>query len=110
MTTDSGRSPVNERIVDIAERMLSCELEVIAGSRMIAQLATYSAHPDDERFHAFVAVASETDDFPTEEDPQNWEPTAWARKELERREYASRVEEVVLEECRALLEKLRSAL
>ncbi len=109
MTTDSGRSQINERIVDLAQQMLSGKLEVIAGSRMIAHLAGYSEYSDDERFHAFVAVASETDDFPTEDDPQNWEPTAWARKELERREYASRVKEIVLAECRALVEKLRPA-
>jgi len=70
-------SIIRQRIVDTAQRMLKGSLSGIEGARILASLRHEAAvREDDPDFMVFVAIASETDDFPADAARQYWSTEA----------------------------------
>jgi hypothetical protein len=94
ITNESYVANIRAEVVDVARRMLSGELEYLDGARRLAGLRHEAAvREDDPDFMAFVAIDSETDEFPIGRVRSEWpddvlqklqpeidEATAWARQ------------------------------
>jgi hypothetical protein len=93
--------------VDVATQVVNGEVGIIAGSRVLLRLG-HELVPDtrvDPDFVVFLALDSETDHLPLEDERHNWEPAAFAQKQLE----VARLEELsrpgVVAACRAIIDR-----
>jgi hypothetical protein len=105
MAEHTQPDPPRMRILQVAEKMLSGDLDLFEGCHEIHGLRHHLEDPDDEAFLVIAGVASETDVYPIGDARTYWDPQALARQDRERDEYMSRVREVVWEACRAIISK-----
>jgi hypothetical protein len=70
-------------LVKIAKAVLNSEVGIILGSRIIQSFRPELAADFDPDFMAFVAVDSDTDHLPVDEERNNWSAEALARKDIE---------------------------
>jgi len=88
------------RVAELAQQILSGELDVLDGSSQIAGLRgeiEIDLHDDD--IMAFVFVDSETDHLPIGPEAQNWSDEALARKESDLRRAREWAINTVRAEC-----------
>ena len=93
-----------EQIAAMAQAMLDGGVDLQDGCREICglqhQLSKSEAHNKD--LLVLVGVDSELDDCPIGAARQHWEPAALAAKDRQRDEYLRRVNDRLLNACRAL--------
>jgi len=97
--------PLQSRISDAAQKILSEELGIVEGCRLLSQLRARLDDPTNELFDTFVAVASETEDLPLGELRSQWSKESLARIEARVNAYINRMREIVLEDCRVLVKE-----
>ena len=97
MSREQYLQSVRNKIVETAQAMLNGDIDYLIGARRLASLRhDASVKDDDEDFTVFVAIASETDDFPLGSVRARWDrqaldrlqpeidaAEAWARKRAE---------------------------
>jgi hypothetical protein len=91
--------------VEVAQAILSGSIGLIAGCRSLASLA-HTLVDDacvDPDFVVFVAVESETDHLPLEDQRVHWEAAAFANKRHEIHAYESQAREEVANACRSVV-------
>ena len=97
-------------LVDVGEKMISGEVDPVAGSREIAHLspggdeATYAAYADQGPFAPFISIDLQADDY----DVWIGDRTLWSDefvqdRDLRYAEYARSLQPEIAEHCRALL-------
>jgi hypothetical protein len=107
MLSEEIKRAKTREAVEIARRILTGEVGVIAGCRALTALSD-SVVLDwavDQDFVVFGAVESESDALPLEDQQNNWEGTAYDAKQLEVRRYESQVRDDVLKACRSLVDR-----
>jgi hypothetical protein len=105
MLSDEISRSNTRKAVEVARRILSGDIGMIAGCRQLAALGD-SVVPDcrvDTDFVVFVAVKSESDALPLEDQRHNWDPSAYDAKQVEVARFESDVREDVLKACRSVV-------
>jgi hypothetical protein len=93
------------KIVAICEAVLKEEIGVIAGSRRLKSLGYELCGDHDEDFLVFVAIDSETDHLPVDQDRRNWGAEALERKDTEIAEAEALYKDEAFAACRKLIER-----
>lgn len=96
---------VKEKIVATAKDMLTGDIGIILGSRKLYSLSYELGDQRDLDFNIFIAVDSETDHLPVDDERENWSEEALKRKDVEIAEYESCNREQVMDACRKLIQR-----
>jgi hypothetical protein len=99
------RTPQAETI-EIAEKMLAGEVELVDGCRRLVQRLRSAGLADDPDAITIFGIESETDHLPAGAERNNWDPAILAAKDRERDEYLDRVRSKLLAACRAIIGRL----
>ena len=93
------------KLVLTARSMIDGSMGIVKGCRRVCQLRYGTPDMDDEIFDPFVAVESQTDDYPLEEERARY--AADYLKELDQKvsNYVEEVRPRVLEACQHLVER-----
>jgi hypothetical protein len=106
MTHEEYVESVRERVASIARSMLEGHLCFLDGARQLASLRDEAAVRDDDAdFMVFVAIASETDDFPTGSARQYWSKNALDKLDPAYKAAQSWAKRVGSEACEALIRR-----
>ena len=109
MTHEEYVESARERVVDTARSMLEGRLCFIDGARQLASLRNEAAVRDDDvDFMVFVAIASETDDFPTGSARQYWSKDALDKLDPDFKAAQSWAKRVGSEACEALIRRFHA--
>ena len=103
----SSRKYHQDKAVDLARRILASEVGLIAGSREMSAIAG-GVVPDtriDRDFMAFIALASETDDLPLENERALWDPTAFAERFAKVAEIEMEDQARIHAACRSIIDR-----
>lgn len=98
-----------QRAVAVAEGAIAGDIGIIAACRLLRQLgdALVGDGRNDPDFLLFIAVDSETDSLPLEDQRANWDESAFESKQTEVSHYEADIREEVLKACRSLVERFR---
>jgi hypothetical protein len=103
---------IRGKIVAICEAILNEEIGVIAGSRILCGLEhelvkreAGTCFQRDEDFITFVAINSETDHLPVDDERANWSAEALQRKDVEIAKAETLYKEDAFAACRKLTER-----
>lgn len=98
------------QVVLIAEQIIAKELSMLDGACKISDIY-FKFNPnyeyDDEDLMLFVAIASDTDVFPSNEARQFWSKEALAKKDIERQEIEDWAQKSGIETCHRLIERFK---
>jgi hypothetical protein len=98
------------RVANLAQQILSQEIDVLDGSSQIADLRyELKVDDNDDDLMAFQLIQSETDALPIGAEAQNWSEEALARKEPELRRAREWAFKMVREECERLISRFSDA-
>ena len=100
----SGKS-YEDRIVDLAQRMLSGDVGLVEGSRQLVYVFGQLDERDEDLLAPIIAVESETEDFPLGEARNHWSEEALKRKDAEVADYLREVKVKILGACEALVQR-----
>jgi len=89
------------RIVSVAKKMLSGDMGIVEGSRLINGVSGR----DDDLLDIFMLIASETEDFPVGDLRSLWEKGALERIERRTEAYIDQLRDEVLKTCEMLIQK-----
>jgi hypothetical protein len=92
-------------VVDVLQQILDGKTHPIEACRIVVSLRRSFPDPQDSDLLILVGIESETDDLPVGEVRDRWAPDVLARKDVEMKEYLTRVEETLLNACRNLVRK-----
>ena len=100
---------VRREAVEVASRMISGELGVIAGCRLLTRLGhrlveDWTQDPD---FVVFGAIESETDHLPLEDQRVFWNPAAFEEKQREVATFEQCARADVLAACKSVVARYR---
>jgi hypothetical protein len=92
-------------VVDLARRILSDSVSIMAGCREMTDLAGVLVEQPalDEDFAVFAVFDSETHGFPLEEHRQLWQPAAFAARREEVERWESEAAHDIHRACRSLI-------
>jgi hypothetical protein len=107
MEPNVSKSAARETVLLACRNMLSGQLDLIKGCRIVVSNHRLLDIADDPAIIALVGIESETDDFPDEFD--NWETEAAKRVLAEKSRYLERVKDVLLESCAEIIRKLEGS-
>jgi hypothetical protein len=94
--------------IDVATRVVNGKVGILAASRVLSRLG-HDLVPDtriDPDFVVFIALDSQTDHLPLEDQRHNWAPAAFAQKQLEVARWEEHSREQVVEACRSIIDRL----
>ena len=101
---EAARTRVSADVVRTARQMLSGELGIIEGSRLLRPLAVDLGLDDgDPDFNEFVVVDSDTDHLPIGPVRRYWAKEALEEKDRERERYEEQVRSAVMAACDVLV-------
>lgn len=103
------RSAYLARVEAAAKDILSGELEILEGCRLIAELSWDLDQRESKLFSTFIAVDSETEHLPQPGARHLWSQEALVSKDAELARYLERSRDDILAACRQLIEALRGA-
>ena len=106
MNPDNKTQSERAQVVEIAKRMLSGEIDLIAGSRKLSDLRHAIGESENPAFFPIVGFESETDDYPVGEQRQQYDQNELKRLDKEMQDYIEQVKPAVLAACRRILERL----
>jgi hypothetical protein len=92
-------------LVATAKSVLSGEMGIIAGSRLLWRLGDELNNQHDPDFKIFIAADTETDHLPVDKERENWSEEALKRKDVEIAEYEAHYRQKVMDGCRRILER-----
>ena len=95
-------------LVKTAKAVLHGEIGVILGSRKIQSYRFDLASDFDPDFMLFVAVDSETDHLPVDEERANWSFEALARKDVEISEVEAFWKQDIMVACQKLIARFEA--
>ena len=90
-------------LLDIAEAILRGDIGVILGSRRMQAFRFDLGDEFDADFMTFVAVDSETDHLPVDDERRNWSDDALTRKDAEISEAEDFHRQEVFRACRQVI-------
>ena len=93
------------RIVSVAKGMLSGEIDIVEGCRLISALQGDVNDRDESLFTPMIAVASETEDVPLGKLRLLWDKAALAKIDLRNNAYLDRVRGEIMVTCKRLIQK-----
>jgi hypothetical protein len=99
-------STVKVEILRLAAAVVSGEIEIVEGCRLLVRLFGDAGLRNDPDALVIVGVESETDDIPVGSQRKYWNPTALEAKIAEKADYIATVRPLVLAACHALTTKL----
>lgn len=105
---EEHRRLAGAKIVATAQRILSGELNIVAGARQLASLRFDVGAEHDSDFIFLVGVDSETDHFPVGEVRSRWSTDALREKDGELQAYEASVRERTFQVCRSLIQKYKA--
>jgi len=92
--------------------LLKCALQIIDGTvdllegvRTICRLRFETERPEDPVFHAFRAIESETETFPSLGSRHLYSEEYLQRLDREKHDYLEIIRDDIVEECRALIRR-----
>lgn len=93
----------DQRISEVAREIISGQLGIVLGSRIMVGLIKWLSREEQKIFLPFIAVESETDDLPLGEARLRWDRDALARKDREVEAYLERAQDSIYEACQEVL-------
>jgi hypothetical protein len=94
------------RVVELAQRILSGDVDVLDGSSQMLRLCgEIDVDFNDEDVRAFILVESETEHLPIGAEALNWSDAALARKEPDVRRARAWATDIVREHCTNLISR-----
>lgn len=93
------------KVVLICEAMLGEEIGIIAGSRRLKSLGHELLDDHDEDFLTFIAIDSQTDHLPVDQERQNWSKEALVVKDKEIAEAEAFHRDAAVAACKRLIER-----
>ena len=110
MTHEEYVAIQRRRVAELARQILAGEIDVLDGSRKIAELQNKLEVDDsDQDLMAFVLVESETDNLPIGTEALNWSIEALARKEPELKRAREWAIQTVKANCESLVARFSNA-
>ncbi|MDX6692660.1 MAG: hypothetical protein QOF02_263 [Blastocatellia bacterium] len=109
MRNEEQAAFIRGKVVAVCEGLLNEEIGVIASARMLCRLEYELSrreggwHEHDEDFITFVAINSETDHLPVDDERRNWSDEALERKDEEIAKAESGYREMACAACRKLI-------
>ncbi len=97
-----------KEIVKTAKGMLSGDIQIIIGCRIIKSLRHQTDRPDDEIFTPFIGIDSQTDHYPLGNVRDLCDPNYLARVDKEMEEFLCFASECIREACCDLIKKLNN--
>lgn len=94
------------KIVEVAQKIILGELNIIEGSRIITSLVANNNLSKVELYFPFEAVDSETDHLPFGQVRDECSSAYLARIDREIEAYIKETKSVIIEACKVLIEKL----
>jgi hypothetical protein len=105
MSRDEYIAFVKSEIVTIANAILNGETGIILGSRQLSSLRYELSDERDPDFNIFIAIDSETDHLPVDNERENWSVEALKRKDVEIAEYEAYHKDQVIDACKKLIQR-----
>ena len=97
---------LREEAVLIARSMLSGDLDVFEGNRILSGLRYDLDMESDGDFLFFTAVASETDEWPSADARHLYSNAMLTKTDAEMRAYLDDMGPAIMQQCRVIIEKL----
>jgi len=95
-----------KKIINIANRIIRNEINVVEGSREIVKLRYNTNAHDDRIFDPFIAVDSDTDHIPLDENiRKNFGSDYLKKSDKELREYIKEMKPSIISDCHAIIKK-----
>lgn len=92
------------KIIDTASKMLRDEINLVEGSYKIYRLRFALDNPDDNIFNTIIAVVSDTDHIPLDEDVRKrWNQDALKKLDKELEGYIADMKPSILSACKDIL-------
>lgn len=105
--SEAGKLDIMDKIVRLATEMLDGEMDLIEGchvmSNLSASLCNEQTPYPDERFFTFIAVASDTDQFPLGSSRKHYNKRYLMKLDEERRDYLKQARPDIIEACEEII-------
>ena len=103
MTHDDFVRAKRAELIDVANAMLNERIDLLEGVRKICSLRHSIDDPNNEVFHPFRAIDSETDHFPLGETRSMYDKSKLAQLDEEMSAYAANARKDIFDACKNLI-------
>lgn len=93
------------KLIDTANEIISGEIEILKGCRIIASLASDIEEKDQGHLLPIIGIVSETDDIPLEESRKNFSKIYLQEIDEKSNEYLSKNKNTILKICKEITKK-----
>ena len=104
MTHDEFVAAKREELAGVARKMLSGEMKLIEGIRLICSLRNLIDDPENDVFLPIRGIDSETDHFPIGSERSNWTTASLKKMDDEMENYIADAKDDILRLCREILQ------
>jgi hypothetical protein len=104
------RDAARRTALEVARRMLDGKISLIEGCRNVVQLSRDAEIPPSEALDTFIAVESETDDYPVGSVRSEYAPQLLERLDTQVSRYLTEERPGIIKACREIIREIEDLL